>query len=344
MAGELLQYSGIVTKTRAMHGRLLEHDTLYGLTEYESVNDFINFLREEGSYGSVYKKYERIAHRAQVEEAIDESLFDDFGKLYRFANKEQRECLEIQLLRYETMILKHCLWRVSQGIVAEHSFAGSFLKEHLPFDIADMQHATTIAEVLNVLRGTQYEGLLRRLSDTPDVTYADYAISLDVEFFKAAWKRKDKIRSKATKEIVEEIIGTEIDWQNIMWIYRQKKFFDSTDAEIYDSIIPIRYRIKKPELKSYIEAENVDIFLERLSKSVYFTEKDPLVSLDEEISYRKVMDKVYARACQRHPMSIAPVYRYLHEKENEIDVLTTIMEGVRYRIPPREIQDSIVIV
>jgi V/A-type H+-transporting ATPase subunit C len=43
-------------------------------------------------------------------------------------------------------------------------------------------------------------------------------------------------------------------------------------------------------------------------------------------------------------MSIAPVYQYLRDKLHEIDVLTTIIEGVRYRIPPRDIQESIFIV
>ena len=36
-----------------------------------------------------------------------------------------------------------------------------------------------------------------------------------------------------------------------------------------------------------------------------------------------------------------PVLRYLYEKEHEIDLLTTALEGIRYRIPPYEIRDLI---
>jgi V/A-type H+-transporting ATPase subunit C len=339
MAGGLLRYSGLVTKTRAMHGRLLSQETLYDLSEYESVDEFIGFLREEGSYRTIYQKYEMISHRSQVESVIDESLYEDYGKLYRFADKEQRQCLEILFLRYEINILKRCFWNVLQGKEAETGYQSDFLCGHIAFDLREMQRAHTVSEIQLLLSGTRYERIIRRLSESPNVTYADYAMELDHYFYEMAWKDKERIQNAKTKSIVTELIGTEIDWQNIMWMYRQKRFYDRNATEVYASIIPIRYRLRKPELRSLLEAENVENFREILAKSVYFTEKDAVVTLEDEISFRKVMDRVYRRACQKNPMSIAPVYQYLYDKEREIDILTTIMEGVRYRIPPREIQE-----
>ena len=45
MAGGLLEYSGLVTKTKAMRARLLGADDYTAISEYESVTDFIAFLR-----------------------------------------------------------------------------------------------------------------------------------------------------------------------------------------------------------------------------------------------------------------------------------------------------------
>ena len=47
MAGGLLEYSGLVTKTKAMRARLLGADDYTAISEYESVTDFIAFLREQ---------------------------------------------------------------------------------------------------------------------------------------------------------------------------------------------------------------------------------------------------------------------------------------------------------
>ena len=44
MAGGLLEYSGLVTKTKAMRARLLDADDYASISEYETVTDFIAFL------------------------------------------------------------------------------------------------------------------------------------------------------------------------------------------------------------------------------------------------------------------------------------------------------------
>ena len=44
MAGGLLEYSGLVTKTKAMRARLLEADDYAVVSEYESVDRFYYFF------------------------------------------------------------------------------------------------------------------------------------------------------------------------------------------------------------------------------------------------------------------------------------------------------------
>lgn len=67
MAGGLLEYSGLVTKTKAMRARLLGADDYTAISEYESVTDFIAFLREQPAYAPVFERHGEVAHRGQVE-------------------------------------------------------------------------------------------------------------------------------------------------------------------------------------------------------------------------------------------------------------------------------------
>ena len=106
-------------------------------------------------------------------------------------------------------------------------------------------------------------------------------------------------------------------------------------------MIPITYRLKRKELKAMLESETIEEFVEHLGKTAYFKGKDALVALGDEITFQRMMEKTYQKMCRKYPMSIAPVVKYLYDKENEIDVLTTILEGVRYRIPAREIQELV---
>lgn len=342
MSGGLLAYSGLVTKTRAMHGGLLSREDIVRLSEYETVEEIIAFLREYGSYAPIYQSHEEIAHRAQVEAVLGDSLYADYGKLYRFADKEQRRGLEIIFLRYETDVIKSCLERVvSGGDVANYAYLNLFFAKHASFDTAALAAAGSVTELMTALSGTPYAPFLQRLFDNPGMVYADYATQLDILYYKMAWQRIEKLADKRMKEIYRRILGTEIDWQNIMWIYRSKRFYGRGETEIYADMIPIRCRLKKTEAAALLATENLDEFVAILGKTAYFTEKDAVVKLGDEITFREMMERTYDKVLRKYPMSIASILRYLYDKENEIDMLTMILEGVRYRIPAREIQELV---
>lgn len=343
MTNGLLQYSGLITKTRAMHGELLTEEELCRLMEYGTVDEMIAFLRESKSYAPIFRSHEELHHRAQAEAILDDSLYSDYMKLYRFAGSGQRKGLEILFFRYEVNVLINCLKQMEHG-GREYTlgYLNRFFDRHACYDTAALTRASNMAELMGALAGTAYEKLLARMQENPQLTNADYAMQLDIYYYSIAWKMKDKLTDHRMKQIFTRVLGTEIDWQNIMWMYRFKRFYHRKPADIYADMIPVFYRLKKKEIQKMLETERLEEFVEVLGRTAYFTDKEPVVSLEDEISFRLVMEKTYRQICRAYPMSLAPVLKYLYDKENEIDDLTTILEGVRYRIPPREIQELVI--
>lgn len=341
MSGGLLEYSGLVTKTKAMSGRLLEEEDYIRLSEYETVDAFISFLREAEGYAPIFASHEEIAHRGQVEAVIRNSLYGDYKKLYQFAHGEQRAGLELIFFRYEVNVLKTCLEYAMTGSHYELGYLKLIFDGHACYDAGMAAQAESFGELLAAVAGTDYERLLHRMSESGQMSYADYAFGLDVYYYKNAWKRKQKIRDKNVRRMMEILLGTEIDWQNIMWIYRSKRFYQMKPADIYVNLIPVAYRLKKEQLRQMIEAETVEGFTEHLAKTAYFKGKDAVASLGEELTERKVMEKTYRLVCRKYPMSLAPVLKFLYDKEHEIDLLTSILEGIRYQLPAREIKELV---
>lgn len=344
MANGLLTYSGLATKTKAMRRRLLPMEELVRLTEYESVEDFISFLREYGGYVAVFADREDVAHRGQVEAVIGDSLYEDYGRIYRFAERGAREALWHVFLRYEVDELKYCLEQVIQrGGWETGQRMGQFFAGHATFDTEKVCGAETVQELVQALGGTGYAAMLERVWQEANGDYARCAAKMDIWYYRTAWKQLDGIKDKRTREICTRILGTEIDWQNMMWMYRAKRFFGSTPADVAANLIPVTYRLKKAELGRLLEAQGPEEFVRLVGESAYFTGRDSLVELGDEITYHAVMDATYRKLCGKYPMSIAPVLKYLYDKEREIDMLTTILEGVRYRIPAKEIQELVFI-
>lgn len=272
MAKGLLQYSGLVAKTKAMQGRLLKREEFERIAEFQTVQETIAFLREQESYGKIYGGREEIQHRGQVEELIHDSIWEDYRKLSRFGNESQRSALKLYL-------------------------------EQL------------------------------RQKDMP--------ARADVSYFVRAWEEIGSYKDRTMRRILCEIFGTQIDWLNIMWIYRARQFFHQKPEVAAEMLIPIRYKLRRDETERLLEAEQEEEFRQILASTSYYHGKDALVRIEDEISYHHVMGKMYRRVCRKYPFSIAPVYYYFYKKELEIQHLTTALEGIRYQLSPKEIREML---
>lgn len=272
MVGELLQYSGLVTKIRAMAGRLLTQEEYERILGFQTVDEIIAYLKEEKTYGKIYSGHDEIKHRGQVEALIYNSIRIDFEKICCFCNPVQRQAIKL------------------------------------------------------------YE---------PQLQYENAAPELNQDYFFKTWKQISRFPKKDAKKILREVFGTQIDWLNIMWVYRAKRFFRQQDAEIIPYIIPVYYKLKKIELQNMIRAQSIEEFEKIVGNTAYFKGKDAFLQLQDEISYHQVMLRMYRRICKKYPASLAPVFYYLYQKEQEIQKLTSILEGIRYQVARQDIRTII---
>ena len=52
--------------------------------------------------------------------------------------------------------------------------------------------------------------------------------------------------------------------------------------------------------------------------------------------YRTIIKHVLSGDSQPDPSAVSTIYCYLYHKEHEIDRLTTVLECIRYSIPPED--------
>ncbi|MEG0962494.1 MAG: V-type ATPase subunit [Lachnospiraceae bacterium] len=272
MTEGLLQYSGLLTKTRAMHGRLLKREDFEKILEIPTVYETIVFLREQESYGKIYGGHEDIQHRGQVEALIHNSILEDYKCLYLFSNQKQRSALAL------------------------------------------------------------YQKQLQYGASVPEI---------DTTYFVKTWQSIHKFFTGKMKQVLQEIFGTQIDWLNIMWMYRAKCFFHQQPEEITQMLIPVHYRLKKSEFQQMLDTEKIEEFIHILSNTVYFKGKEALVKMQDDISYHEVMRKMYQKTCSKYPASMAPIFQYFYDKEQEIQHLTTALEGIRYQVPTKDIRELV---
>lgn len=331
--GNVMAYSGIVTKVRAMQGKLLTAEDFDHIASMKSVLDIVSYLKEKPAYSGLFDQMdESLYHRGNIEKILYQSLYNDYTRLFRFGGLEQKKFLKLYLKRYETDVINYCL-----RIVFNHydkpfdlNYKKEFFDRYSQISIDRLITSKNIDELVDNLKGTEYYPPLTKIRESQAATLFDYDLALELYYFTTMWKAKSRIFKKKELDIFTRDFGSKIDLLNIQWIYRAKKYYNMLPPDIYALTIPIHYRISAEEFKKLVETPSADEFMNQLKDTVYARKYDFEQKKTIERMYKECLYKRYISDQRREPYSIASITTYLFLKEEEIDKLTTALECVRY--------------
>lgn len=336
-----ISYSGINTKVKAMSTKLISKEDLVKISNIEAVADFIAYLKKHPGYHDLFQKYdEREIHRGEAERIFINGLYLDYTKIYRFANDEQRQDLELIFFRYEVNVLKACIRLIKTHESAiDLSLFHPFFTKHSQIDVNKLSASRSMDEYILNLKGTQYYNMLAKMSLKPGLSSFDYEMALDVYYFTKSWRLKDKILKGNNRKAFTLRLGTEIDLLNIMWIYRSKKMYDMNSADIYTYLIPVNYKLTISQLNRLIGAVTLDEYTNLVGTTRYKGFVQYLRNGTMEHEYARIINKIFLYNITRYPASMTVVNYYLFRKDKEIGMLTSALECIRYGLEQKKKQE-----
>jgi V/A-type H+-transporting ATPase subunit C len=348
--GNLLAYSGITTKIRAMQRSLITPEQFKELASLDSISEAVTYLKKLPGYESILSGYdEENFHREEIEKLLTTTIYHDFTKIYRFSNVNQRKYLNLYFKRYEIITLKTCLRMVfdHRDVVLDLTLFKDFFDRHSKIDITKLSESASIDDFVNNLKGCEYYSPLSKLEHIEHPTLFDYEMALDLYYFSTIWKTKNKILKKQELKIITDDQGCKFDLLNILWIYRAKFFFHMNNADIYAIIIPISYKLKKEDIVHLVDTAGTEEFMGYLKNTYYAKHYKYLRDeSDEDYSiqafYAAIRENLHKTHAQRYPYSIAIINSYLFNKEHEVDTLTTVLEAISYHVALDDIDNYIV--
>ncbi|WP_368645061.1 V-type ATPase subunit [Alkalibacterium putridalgicola] len=343
MSSLLNQYTAITTKIRGMHGKLLSTEDYIEISHLDSIEAFLAYLQRKPGYSEVLKDVDKTKiYRSYLEGLLNSSIYEDFNKLFHFANFKQRDFLKIYGIMYEITVLKKILRRAFDisEIYEEVSYEYlQYLNRHSHLDFEALKSVNTLEGFKEALQGSMYYQPIKLLDTVEEPSLFDYETALDTFAFTTIWQEKNKILGKKEQAIFEEIYGTKLDLLNIIFIYRYKKYYDLPAEQISTLLIPVNYRLRQPEVSALLSADNIDGFWRVLETTKYGRYVENIENgVQLENLYDTLMEDIIHNNAKKDPYSIASIYNYLHDKEEEVEMLTTLLEAIHYDRGPREIQ------
>lgn len=337
--GNVMTYSGITVKIRAMQAKLLKDGDYEQIASMRSVPEVTEFLKEKPAYEKYLEEMDStLYHRGNVEKILYQSLFDDYSRIFRFGGPQQKQFLKTYWKRYEVDVINYCLRIVFNHyqIPFDLDYKKEYFDRYSQISIDALVASKNVEQLVDNLAGTEYYEPLKKIREMETATLFDYDMALELYYFTTLWKRQKRLLKGKELKLYARDCGTKIDLLNLQWVYRAKKYYHMLPPDIYSLTIPIHYRLSVKEYKTLVETPSLEEFLRQAENTWYARKYDFGDGRTMEQTYKDCLRHLYLADRRQNPYSVASIYTYLYLKEEEIDKLTTALECIRYGLPRSE--------
>lgn len=337
--GNVMTYSGITVKIRAMQAKLLKDGDYEQIASMRRVPEVTEFLKEKPAYEKYLEEMDStLYHRGNVEKILYQSLFDDYSRIFRFGGPQQKQFLKTYWKRYEVDVINYCLRIVFNHyqIPFDLDYKKEYFDRYSQISIDALVASKNVEELVDNLAGTEYYEPLKKIREMETATLFDYDMALELYYFTTLWKRQKRLLKGKELKLYARDCGTKIDLLNLQWVYRAKKYYHMLPPDIYSLTIPIHYRLSVKEYKTLVETPSLEEFLRQAENTWYARKYDFGDGRTMEQTYKDCLRHLYLADRRQNPYSVASIYTYLYLKEEEIDKLTTALECIRYGLPRSE--------
>lgn len=335
-----LNYSGISTKIRAMESTLMKPSMYEEVSYLSTVPEFVSYIRHNTSYGDIFDAVDDTSlHRGQIEQILSLGTYEDFKKIFLFSNQTQRKFLMEYFKTFEIAFIKKCIRSIgsTRPSTSPPIMRDDFFLRHTKLQPVKLWETSNLDELLEALAGTEYYNLLVVRGSSPHMRRFDYETALDQYYFLSIWRSIKKVLPASMSQSLTVTYGSTIDITNILWIYRGLFQYGLSRADLIHVSIPVGHHIHSKMLKSLMEASSPEEFL-NLCRGCYYFQHYHISDMSQlEECYNNILLDICSKEAKRDPYSIAIIYSYLFQKDQERRNLIKALECIRYHLEPSEI-------
>ncbi len=331
----------ILSKARAMYGRRLKKENYIDLLGCQSVPEIARYLKDNTDYAEILSGInETEIHRGQLETKLKQKLFEDASSLSQYELSVGEHFAQYLISRSEIEQILHSLVLLQAGTPEEYLFSlPMFLNKHTHIDLPALGRIKTYEDLLDALSHTPYRKILEPFRPIPGIpmNYTGMENALYSYLYENMFATIDKYAKGEAGRQLRQIFETFIDFNNYNRIIRLKSRYKAGPDFIRSSLLPFG-SIKENYLNELLASETQEEML-NVMKTIPSGRK----YLKTEHDYPDEVPEIILLQTCRHDIHFSthpPVVMlsYVFILQLEIRDIITIVEGVRYQLPAKEIE------
>ena len=332
MSISAIKYPSINAKLKGMYSQRLKNDDLQDLAKQNNLKSAVAILKNKSSSLNVLSED---ADREQIEKVLNGEIIYDIEKIVKYLDKNDTQIFNLLISKYEI----RCIKRAIKLLYSKNEYDENIKiwTNTIFTDLKGLESIKSIDEFLKIINNTKYKKILKKYFENKNTEYSIFEIEneLDKMYLKSIYN------SAGNNKNLKKMIGAKIDFTNILWIYRMKKYYNFSEDKIEKSIIDINYALKKNQILSLVKAKNIEELNEILKKTVYSNiSTDDIYEL--ECNMKKYLHGLYIKNFKSNLLSINCIYSYFNLVELENKDIISIIEAVRYGIDKEKLLKKLI--
>lgn len=336
--------SAIVAKSRAVYGTFLKKEDYDNLIHRTSVGAVVSYLKGTVRYRKLLEGADpALTHRGQIEALIGREIFETYMKVRRFTSSKRGGITDFYIRSAEAEQLSHAVIAVATG--NQQSFFLSvpeYLMDKLSFSAEDAAKAENFSDLLRAIDGTIYSKPLKPYLESaePDINMCLNVINAC--YIKWAFASIDKEFKGKKRGEIKRFFPKKADSDNVLRCYRLKKFFDESDERIRSLLVPYHSRVRPEDIDNALKSQDATAALIELLAAKCVTADAEINGDYPEIDIARGSYRYFRQRLALTSDETEAVYSLIMLMETERSNLQKIIEGIRYGMPPQEIESFII--
>jgi V/A-type H+-transporting ATPase subunit C len=342
--GDVRRFAAIHTKIKAMEGLLLEEDAYKALVTFAEPEEIVSYLKETPGYRDVLEETGLDLDINMIERQLKADLIEKYERLGHYFTDGYKKYYKTLFMRFEVedikLFLRTYLRKEDVGFLRAHIHQSKYHR----LDLKSLTNASSLEVFVDGLKGTKYHDLLKYyLNEDPEKMMFYMEMRLDHYYFKSLSKQLSEF-SNEDKSLMKEVIGKNVDVQNLQWIYRGLKYYKLSSEELLNYTLNIGFYLKYKELKDLCYTRDIEVLVQKIKETKYgflFTgsgHSEIFFELNMERYLLKLMEGLQRNA----PMTFLDTIVYMHRKEYEVRDIFTLLEAKRYHAPIEDVKTFLV--
>lgn len=308
----------------------------------KSVPDVARILKEETGYGNILADIDtENIHRGYLEKLLAGSIMRDINSLRHFAGIDGSAFMQIFTASEEIENLKVFL-RLLYSERTEQFRPSPVLSGKSEIDFSKFSSINSFGELLNEISGTEYAVPLKGFLEYPEHrNIFDMEIALDMYYNSLVFKKAKKTLGKQEFEVIREIYGSEMDLETVMLIIRAKRSFEFSKEQLY-SYTRFRHAHLSDELVEQMVAANTEEEVFEILKTTKYRDVFKGDNTFPEKKIDEYLAKLHKKGYRKAEYSVEAVLCYVKLKDVELRNVVTIIEGIRYGLAAKDIENYLI--